>query len=190
MSTVSSILCSHTTLFRTPSGAQIGRRVHNFIGNILARFKNFKIWRGRLPHWRADDVRYFVTFRHRRELDEGERRVLFLSLLKPDGSRFDLIALLVLSDRTEMLFTVRKTASGEAYELSKTIEQAKSKAGKAICKSSGERFPPFYTESYDHIVRDEDELDEFAQKILDGPFELGWTEDLTNFPTLWWPQGS
>lgn len=156
----------------------------------VARFNNFKIWRGRLPHWRADDVRYYVTFRHRRDLDQEERKLLFRSLLKPDGNRFDVIALLVLADRTEMLFTVRKTASGDAYELSKTIEQAKTKAGKGICKSSGERFAPFYSESYDHIVRDESEFDEFALRILNGPSEMGWCEDLTDFPTLWWPKGT
>lgn len=155
----------------------------------MARFSNFKIWRGRLPHWRADDVRYYVTFRHRRELDDAERQLLFQTLIRSDGSRFDLLALLVLADRSEMLFTTKKTASGEPYELSKTIELAKSKAGKAICKVTGERFPPFYSESYDHIVRDEEELGEFAQKILDGPSESGWTESPDGFPTLWWSLG-
>ena len=32
----------------------------------MGSWKGFHIWKGRLPHWRADDVTYYVTFRHKR----------------------------------------------------------------------------------------------------------------------------
>ena len=43
---------------------------------VVAKYKwaNFNVWRGRLPHWRADDVTYYATFRHRRDLDEIRMR--------------------------------------------------------------------------------------------------------------------
>src|SRR5688572_33479066 len=115
-------------------------------------FKNFSIWRGRLPHWRADDVRYYVTFRHRRELDEAERKVLFSALLRPDGRRWDLLILCTLADRTELIFTVKEQPSGKPYELSTVVEKEKNKAGKLIIHNTGERFPPFYSESFDRII--------------------------------------
>ncbi|MBX7133220.1 MAG: hypothetical protein K1X67_11135 [Fimbriimonadaceae bacterium] len=147
-------------------------------------FKNFKIWRGRLPHWRADGVTYYVTFRHRRDLAPDECELLLRCLLKPDGARYDVSIAAVLPGQTELIFKVHETATGEPYELAQIIETAKRKAGKAIIKKTGERFPPFYEESYDRIIRDEAEFEERWEAILGSPekFELA---DAENWPGLW-----
>lgn len=147
-------------------------------------FKNFKIWRGRLPHWRADGVTYYVTFRHRRDLDADECSALLRCLLKPDGARYDVSIAAVLPGQTELIFKVHESANGEPYELAQIIETAKRKAGKAIIKKTGERFPPFYEESYDRIIRDEAEFEERWEAILGSPekFELG---DAEHWPGLW-----
>ncbi len=148
------------------------------------RFENFSIWRNKLPHWRADHVTYYVTFRHRRELDEAERLVLFRQLLRPEGRKWDLSILCVLPENTELVFQVHEGPKG-TYELSEIVEKAKSKAGKLIIKNTGERFPPFYTESYDRIIRDESELDEHFQRILFSMVTAEFVEDPDEWPTLW-----
>jgi hypothetical protein len=144
------------------------------------RFKNFSMWRGRLPHWRADDVRYYVTFRHRRALESWERQMLVRALLRPEGRKWDLLILCVLPEQTELLFTVH-----EGQELSDIVEKAKTKVGRDIVKKSGERFPPFYTESYDRIVRDEIELEERWQAILDSPVHAELVEEPEEWDGLW-----
>lgn len=118
------------------------------------------MWRGRLPHWRADDVTYYATFRFRRALLDSERATLLRTLLQPQGKRFDADLIAVGVETAEMIFRVRKDARGENYELSKVLEKAKQKAGKLIIARSGERFPPFYLESYDRIIRDDAEYEE------------------------------
>ncbi len=148
-------------------------------------FKNFSIWRGRLPHWRADDVTYYATFRHRRPLEPAERDVLVKMLTRPDGRRWDLLILCVLPDKTDLIFRVLQTISDEPYELSKIIESAKSKAGKVIIKNSGERFPPFYSESYDRILRNEAELEERWQEIFESPVTYELVEDQDGYEGLW-----
>lgn len=148
-------------------------------------FKNFNIWRGKLPHWRADDVTYYVTFRHRRALTEAERRLLLRSLLKPDGRRWDLLILCILPESTELMFSVREAPTGQPYELSDIVEKSKGKAGRQIVKITGERFPPFYQESYDRIVRDEVELEERWLSILDAPVSLELVEDPEEYDCLW-----
>jgi hypothetical protein len=148
-------------------------------------FSNFRMWRGRLPHWRADDVRYYVTFRHRRELDEAERNVVYKQLTRPEGKRWDLVILCVLSDRSELIFTVREGRDGRPFELSDVVEQAKRKAGAVIIKNTGERFPPFYTESYDRIIRDEAELEERFNEILESSVKAELVEDPEEYATLW-----
>jgi hypothetical protein len=148
-------------------------------------FKNFKIWRGKLPHWRAEGVTYFVTFRHRRALDVAERNVLLRLLIKPDGRRWDLLIACVLPEKTDLIFRVLDAPSGEPYELSEIVEKAKAKAGKLIIKKSGERWPPFYNESYDRILRDESELEERWEEIFESPSTYELAEDPEEYDSLW-----
>ncbi|MGV3618276.1 MAG: hypothetical protein ACO1SV_23360 [Fimbriimonas sp.] len=148
-------------------------------------WQNFTIWRARLPHWRADGVTYYLTFRHRRPLDDAERRAVLRALLKPDGRRLDLLILCVLPEQTDLICTVREAPTGEAYELSDVVEKAKTKAGKEILKKSGERYPPFYNESYDRIMRDDAELETFWQQIFDAPVKLELVEDSEEYDALW-----
>jgi hypothetical protein len=132
----------------------------------MAKWQNFSIWRGRLPHWRADDVRYYVTFRHRRDLNDNERWLLYQRLLRPQGRKVDYAILHVDIAKTEMIFTVQNGPDEEPYELSDIIEKAKRQAGNKIIKLSGERFPPFSQESFDRIIRDEPEFEETWNRIL------------------------
>ncbi|HXH61996.1 MAG TPA: hypothetical protein VNI20_11640 [Fimbriimonadaceae bacterium] len=153
----------------------------------MARWQNFQIWRGRLPHWRADDVTYYVTFRHKRPLEESERNALFRRLIGADGKRLEYVSLCILPEATEMMFTVCDAPKGGKYELSDVVEKAKSKAGKDIIKHSGERWPPFYTESFDRIIRDESEYEDTFQKILESPVDSGLCEDPSDWPDLYVP---
>lgn len=151
----------------------------------MGRWQNFSIWRGRLPHWRANDVNYYVTFRHRRPLDESECNILFSNIFRAQRSRFDFIILCVLPEQTEMVFTVREGPSGDPYELSDVVEKGKRKAGTMITKKSGERYPPFYAESYDRIVRDDAELETTWNSILASPVEKGHTSEPEEWPYLY-----
>lgn len=147
---------------------------------ITRRWDNFSIWRGRLPHWRADNVAYYVTFRHRRDLTDDERNRLLLNLMKPDGKALDLVIACVLPAQTELIFRVT-----EGNELSDIVEKAKKRAGKEIIKKSGEKWSPFYDESYDHIIRDDAEFEEFWTKILDSPVDLELADEPGEYPGLY-----
>lgn len=149
------------------------------------RFKNFQIWRGRLPHWRADDVTYYVTFRHGRPLEAGERQWLFHELMRPHGKHFDFKIVCVLPETTEAMFEVAPGPDGQPQELARHIEAAKRKAGKKVVKSTGERFPPFFAESYDRIVRDAAEFEERWMAILESPVRTEMAEDPEEYATLW-----
>lgn len=148
----------------------------------MPKWENFSIWRGRLPHWRADNVVYYCTFRHRRPLESWERDLLFRSCLKPDGKDLDLIILCVLPEQTEMMFRDQSSK-----DLTDVVDRAKTKAGKLIIKKTGERFPPFFNESYDRIIRDDGEFEEFWMRILESPVDLELVEEPGEYETLWVP---
>lgn len=149
------------------------------------RFKNLRIWRERLPHWRADDVVYYATFRYRRDLNHEERELLFRALVKSDGRKFDVFTLGVWPDRTELVFRTLDTSRGIAFELSKVLGSAKSQAGRAIIQRTGERFPPFYEESYDRIIRDDEELMERIEAIASVPVSEGLAAEAEAYSTLY-----
>lgn len=153
----------------------------------MARWQNFTIWRGKLPHWRADSVTYYVTFRHRRPLDDIEMQGLFRELLKAEGKKFNIDILCVVPETTSLVFSVLSNSKGEAFELSKVIEAAKTRAGKKIIAASGERFPPFYTESFDRILRDEAEIEETFTQILHSPVDAELCEDPDTYDFLYLP---
>jgi hypothetical protein len=149
------------------------------------RWNNFSIWRGRLPHWRADDVTYWVTFNHKRDLDSEERRLLMKALMRPEGRKWNLIILCILPSETNLLFTVNEAPTGIPFELSDIVEKAKLKVGKAITKKTGERWPPFYHESYDRIIRDAEELEAKLLEILESPIANELAEDPDDYEFLW-----
>ncbi len=136
-------------------------------------WQGFHIWRGRLPHWRALGVTYYVTFRHRRDLEPDEQTLLLRSLLHPDGRKWDLIVVAVGQSKTEIVFSVRESSSGVPIELAEIVEPAKRKSGKKIIKLSGERWPPFYEESFDRIIRDDAEFQELIATIIERQTEEG-----------------
>ena len=146
------------------------------------------MWRGRLPHWRADDENYYVTFNHRRPLEDHECRVLFAHLMRAQRSRLDYMVLVVVPEKTEMIFQVKKDSEGQEYELSDVIEKAKTKAGRQIIKASGEKWPPYSMESYDRILRDDAEVEEFATRIVKAPEEAGLCEISEEYDCLFWDQ--
>jgi len=148
----------------------------------MAKWQNFSIWRGRLPHWRADGVQYYATFRHKRPLEDAELNFLFQRLMRAQRRKFDYHILCVLPEKTEMIFTVNESPDGSPYELSDVIEKAKRQAGSAIIKKSQERWPPFYTECFDRIIRDEAEFEATWETILSSPVDQELVED----PSDWW----
>lgn len=66
-----------------------------------------------------------------------------------------------------MIFDLLEGKNGRPLELSHIIERSKVKAGKEIIKKTVERYPPFFNESYDRIIRDELEFLERWQSAFD-----------------------
>ena len=116
---------------------------------------------------------------------QPERRILLQQLIKPDGRRWDLLIVVVLPEKTDLIFRVHEAPNGADYELSEIVEKAKAKSGKLIIKKSGEKFSPFYAESYDRIIRDESELEARWQELFDSPTDLELAEDPEEYEGLW-----
>lgn len=149
------------------------------------KFKNFSMWKKNLPHWRADEVTYYLTFRYRRELDLKEQQILFTTLLSTDHKKWNFLILVTFPEYTEMIVQVSDySQKGQEPELSKIIEPIKVKVGRKIIALTEERYSPFYLETYDRIIRDEGEYLEKVQSILSAT-ESFLTPLIKEYPFLW-----
>lgn len=123
-------------------------------------WKDFHVFHQKWPHWRAEDVLYWVWFRHTRTLKDSERAILFKNMISRVGKSCEIFALCVAPGETHLLLCQNGTK-----DFAQLIVTAKRKAGKAITDATSERFPPYYEESFDRIVRDVDELNEIVAKM-------------------------
>jgi hypothetical protein len=92
-----------------------------------------------------------------------------------------------LPEQTEIIFRVSEKSEGVPWELSDIVEKAKIKAGKDIIKKSEERFPPFYTESFDRIIRDDGEFEELWTTILESPVTAEFVQEPGEYSPLFVP---
>jgi REP element-mobilizing transposase RayT len=63
-------------------------------------------YRRKLPHWRQEQVTYFVTWRLARgqqELEASERDLVALAIKRFDGQRYELPACVVMDDHVHAL---------------------------------------------------------------------------------------
>ncbi|RMH25768.1 MAG: hypothetical protein D6693_08315, partial [Planctomycetota bacterium] len=126
-----------------------------------------RISRRRLPHWRMDGATYFVTWRLRssqRELSESERSLVVDALRHFDGERYDLIGYVVMNDHVHLV--VRPY---EGCELSGLLHTWKSYTANRMQRETGRVGAVWQDESFDRIVRDEDEYFEKLGYILTNP---------------------
>lgn len=123
------------------------------------------MWRQRLPHWRADDVVYYVNFKHRRDLNDKERVQLYRRVVALRD--LDIFALAVFSSHTELMALVRPTTRGKERDLGDIVDRAKKKVSREALKKTGEKYDLFFSESYDRIVRSQDEFESFCESILE-----------------------
>lgn len=86
--------------------------------------------------------------------------------MRGEGRHWELAALGVAPEKTTLLVKMVSSQEGVEPDLGKVLERAKKKAGDKIIAKTGERYAPFGTESFDRIVRDEEEMESFMAEIV------------------------
>jgi REP element-mobilizing transposase RayT len=83
-----------------------------------------RYYRRRLPHWRADEAIYFITWRLSKgqpELAPAERELVMSALRHFEGKRYHLDAFVVMNDHVHVLI-----AAMEPYRLEDIVHSWKS----------------------------------------------------------------
>lgn len=134
---------------------------------------DLRITRRRLPHWELEGSTYFVTFRLIGSiLTAPERRIVLEHIIAGHGRFYTLIAATVMPDHAHVLIEPK---AGVA--LSRIMKGTKGASSRAVNKARGEHGSLWQEESFDRIVRDQQELDEKLHYMLNNAAKRGLVED-------------
>jgi len=130
---------------------------------------SFWTYRRRLPHWRLRGATYFVTWRLKSglsELTSAERDIVAAALHHFDGQRYRLRAYVVMNDHVHVLVEPK-----EGFELTNILHSWKSFTANQLQRKCGRHGAVWQDESFDRIVRDEDEFWEKRTYIYNNPWK-------------------
>ena len=127
----------------------------------------FHIFRRHLPHWRLEGATYFVTWRLMRGqpvLCGAERTTVLQVICHFRGVRFFLGPHVVMDDHVHVI--VRPNSS---QTLSSILHSWKSFSAHTLQREHHRAGAVWLDESFDRIIRDEEDLLEKAAYILNNP---------------------
>lgn len=128
---------------------------------------------------------YYVRFKHRRPLLAAERILLLQAFLRSGSRKLDVDAACVLPEETILVFRAVQSGKDQPYEISKVVEPVKRKVGAKIIANTGERWSPFWEESFDRIIRDESEYGERIGEIEEAAFSVSGSEEESEYGWLY-----
>lgn len=133
----------------------------------------FKRSKRKLPHWTIEGSVYFVTFTLIDGfLTEDEQGIVYDHILTGHGKFYDLITFVVMPDHVHILFTLK-----EGFELSRVMKGIKGVSSHLVNIDRNTTGRNWLDESYDRIIRDEEELHNVIEYIRLNPFKAGLVED-------------
>jgi REP element-mobilizing transposase RayT len=115
-----------------------------------------KIWRRNLPHRELAGSTYFITFRLKTgRLSTEEVSLVLEHIKKGDPAYYDLFAATVMPDHVHMILRPKAGVS-----LSRIMKGLKGVTARLINARRGRRGGLWQDESYDRIIRDDEEMEE------------------------------
>lgn len=135
--------------------------------------KGLQITRRHLPHWRIEGATYFLTFRTRQLLLTPEEQKVVLDHIK-GGNKvyYSLAAAVVLPDHVHMILT-----PNPGCDLHRIMKGIKGRSARKINTLRGMSGSVWQDESFDRIIRDQDEFEEKMRYMFVNALKKGLTDN-------------
>ena len=144
-------------------------------------------YRRRLPHFQKADRSIFVTFcKLGRDPFSAEARDIVLEhCLYEHGKRIKLHVAVVMPDHVHLLFTPLRDAGGWPHPVHKIMKMIKGTSARDLNKLTRSGGPVWQDESFDHMLRSEESLQEKAEYIQMNPVRRGLVQKPEEYKWLW-----
>jgi REP element-mobilizing transposase RayT len=138
--------------------------------------------RRNLPHLQAPESTYFVTFRCREGLllSEPEREIVMAAIRHWDSIRIELNAAVVMPNHVHLIFRLLRGLS-----LGAVLQSIKGYSARSINALRARKGPLWLDESFDHVIRHRQELEEKTEYIRQNPITRGLTTSWHEYRWLW-----
>jgi RecG-like helicase/REP element-mobilizing transposase RayT len=150
--------------------------------------------RRNLPHFERPWAKYAITFstRNHRRLSEKGRDIVLESILRWKDRRYELYAACVMPDHIHLLIEPmieRGGGSGNPvfFSLSRILHSIKSFTATQINRVEKTKQPVWETESFDRLIRSEQDLQEKFHYITRNPWDAGAAERGKDYRWVWYP---
>jgi putative transposase len=155
--------------------------------------REFTGTRRNLPHLQLPGSTYFTTSAtdNRQVLSEEERDVVMISILFHNEVRYELSALVVMPDHFHLLIEPLQSDQGD-FNLSSIFHSIKSFSAREILRlrksppGSRHRSQIWQEETYEYIIRNEQDYLEKFEYILRNPVKAGLVERVDDYRWLWY----
>jgi REP element-mobilizing transposase RayT len=144
-------------------------------------------YRRMLPHYQKFDKALFVTFcKNNREPFAAEARDAILECcLKGNNYRFRLHAAVVMPEHVHMLLTPLRDENGWPYGLPAILKSLKGASARSANKTRATSGPVWQEESFDHVLRSQESLEEKLEYIRQNPVRRGLVSKPEDYRWLW-----
>jgi REP element-mobilizing transposase RayT len=124
--------------------------------------------RRHLPHLVATEATYFVTFRARLFLPPSARKIILEEIRTLAADAIELDAAVVMPDHVHLIFRLADDA-----DLSRVLKLLKGRSARRINQMLEREGAVWMDESFDHVIRNEDELRDKLEYIKQNPVKKG-----------------
>ena len=144
-------------------------------------------YRRMLPHHQKPAGALFVTFC---KLTRGPsspevRDIILQACLKGDGNRFRLHAAVIMPDHVHLLLTPLYDEEGWPYGLPAILKLIKGASARSVNKLLGTSGLVWQEESFDHVLRSQESLNEKLEYIRQNPVRRGLVKNPEDYRWLW-----
>jgi putative transposase len=133
---------------------------------------------GHLPHWQLGGSVYFITFRSARgKLPDQALHRVGEHILYDHGKRYMLVFAVLMPDHVHLLIRPNEKSTGCWYDLAEILKSLKGTSARSINQMMRTTGVVWQKESFDRIIRDEQEFEATLEYMYWNPFKSGLVKD-------------
>jgi REP element-mobilizing transposase RayT len=144
-------------------------------------------YRRKLPHYQKAGRALFITFckNHGSAFSPEARDAVLQHSLHDHGKRFELHAAVVMPEHVHLLLTPLRDEKGWPYGLPLILKLIKGTSARSVNKLLNSSGPVWQEESFDHVLRSQESLEEKREYIRLNPVRRGLVQKPEDYKWLW-----
>ena len=144
-------------------------------------------YRRNLPHYQKSDRAHFVTFTTANNwiLPHRARNIVLRCCVELNEKKIELHAAVIMPEHVHLIFTPLRDPSKEEFRLAEILHFIKGFSSHEINKALKRKGPVWLDESFDHVLRSDERLENKIEYVRQNPVRRGLVKFPANYRWLW-----